>query len=123
MSEVSRQVGTTSTPGPGGEEGSMGRGLLVAAASALLIAALAGCSSAKAMTCSEYGSKDSSGRTAAVMSLIRAHDLEPTSSAYGTAMVAVDVDGFCGITLVDGQATQNQDSAIDEGVNWSEYGD
>lgn len=101
----------------------MGKGLQVVAASALLATALAGCSSAKAMTCSEYGAKDSSGRTAAVMSLIRAHDLEPTSNAYGTAMLSVDVDGFCGITLFDGQATQNLDSAIDEGVNWSEYGD
>jgi len=78
---------------------------------------------AKATTCSEYGAMDSSARLSEVRSLIRAHDLDPNSNTYGAMMVKADVDGFCGVTFLDDEATKNHDSVIDQGVEWSEYGD
>lgn len=98
---------------------------VAAFASALLFAAsLTGCSSAKSMTCDEFAELSSSKATDAIVSLVRAHDLDPYSNAYGVVSLSQEIDQFCGIApLTGGPATKNNDRSIDSAVDWSEYGD
>lgn len=93
----------------------------------LLTTSLAGCSSAKESTCEEFASKDDTGRILLTQSLIRAHELDPDSNPMATAKVAQTIYTFCGVDAFDSlqgkpvTATQNQQRAIDEAIDWASF--
>lgn len=93
----------------------------------LSLAVLGGCSTAPSTTCKDFGSRPPDAQDSLIRELIGSHGLDWTSNIYGTTQIQLDVDDFCGISptarYVGGStsATKNLSSAIDRGVNWSDY--
>lgn len=90
--------------------------------------ALAGCSSQRAMTCTEFGAKDAGEHIEIVDAIIREHGLDPNSNVLATVQVRVDIYEYCGIPSVvaitqeQSPSTMNLTETIDSGINWEAYG-
>lgn len=96
----------------------------IAAALAVVVvgASVAGCSKASSTTCDQYAAQSFGDQTTTVVTMIQEHNLDPTSSVWGTAQIGVDVDQYCGIVYGSTKATQNNSNSIENAVNWSAVG-
>lgn len=83
--------------------------------------ALTACSKSSSTTCSEYAALSISDRSDLIISMVKDHDLDPYSNAYGLASLEQDVDSFCGTSIVSTGKVKNGSQAIEKGVQWGEY--
>lgn len=96
--------------------------VLVAGLTAGLAMSLAACSSPGSTTCADYAALSSTERDSLITTMVKDHDLDPSSNVYGLVLLGQDVDRFCGVSLGSTGPVRNAGRAIEDGVAWSEYG-
>lgn len=83
---------------------------------------LTACSKPGATTCTEYVKLSVSDRSAVVVSMVKDHDLDPYSNAWGLASLQQDVDSFCGVSAFGSTTSaKNGSQGIEKGVQWGDY--
>lgn len=99
------------------------RGRVVLFVAGVFVAvSLTSCSKPGATTCSKYVQLSVSDRSAVVVSMVKDHDLDPYSNAWGLASLEQDVDSFCGVSAFGSTASvQNGSQGIEKGVQWGDY--
>lgn len=83
---------------------------------------LTACSKPGATTCAEYAKLGAGDRSAVVVSMVKDHDLDPYSNAWGLAILEQDVDTFCGVSAFGSTTSvKNGSQGIEKGVQWDDY--
>lgn len=83
---------------------------------------LTACSKPGATTCSDYAKLSLTDRSALVVSMVKDHDLDPSSNPLGLASLAQDVDSFCGVSgFGSTTSVKNGTQGIEKGVRWNDY--